>query len=213
MLAPLGVIEVLLATGRVDPGGLQVTHGIRADPHVLPGGWDRHRAYALEDLRVIDRVAVVIDIREPPAAPHSAKARARAIRATQATTAYLYLCGGHAPQAGLPGGRSSKQVGILRVWPQLPTRLPSPSRWPRTSWIASSATCGSTHNPAHSAPARPARRVSSTLAGCSSPSCTMRGSPTRSSTTTGTSWRRSIRSAPSPAAPRSASSRTWTRVP
>ena len=58
-----------------------------------------------------------------------------------------------APTAGLPGGRPGKQLGILKACPQLLTHQPSPSRWPRTSWIASSATCGR-----HTIP-RPAHRL------------------------------------------------------
>ena len=37
---PLRVVEVLLAAGRVDPGGLDVPVRVRRDPHVLPGRRD-----------------------------------------------------------------------------------------------------------------------------------------------------------------------------
>jgi hypothetical protein len=40
-LAPARVIEVLLAAGGVDAGGMQMAKGVGADSDVAPGGRDR----------------------------------------------------------------------------------------------------------------------------------------------------------------------------
>jgi hypothetical protein len=46
-LAPALVVQVLLTPSRIGPGRLEMAQRIWADPHVLPCGRDRERAYSL----------------------------------------------------------------------------------------------------------------------------------------------------------------------
>jgi hypothetical protein len=61
------VIDVLPAPGRVRADSLDMAHGVRADPDVLPGGREDELADALEDLSVFDPLAV-LEVLETPAA-------------------------------------------------------------------------------------------------------------------------------------------------
>ena len=66
---PVGrVVEVLLPARRVDARRLQARVGIGRDPHILPGGWDREVADALEVTLVRDLGAVRVHVSEPPTA-------------------------------------------------------------------------------------------------------------------------------------------------
>jgi hypothetical protein len=65
--APVRVVEVLLATGRVDAGGLDVAAVPRADPDVLPGRRDAEAADARDDVGLVDRVALLVEVGEPAA--------------------------------------------------------------------------------------------------------------------------------------------------
>src|SRR5438067_10245096 len=74
-LSPEVVIAVLLASGRVHAGGLDVTKRVGADPDVLPGRRDAQLANALEHAGLRDRSPVLVEIREAPAATTSGYAR------------------------------------------------------------------------------------------------------------------------------------------
>src|SRR3954447_2154095 len=68
-LAPLGVVEVLLAPPLVDAGGLDVAAWVWADPHVLPRGRDDQLVDAREDLGLAQPLAVGVEVDEAPARP------------------------------------------------------------------------------------------------------------------------------------------------
>src|SRR4051794_20649698 len=71
-LAPALVVEVLLAAGGVESGGLQVAVRERADPHFLPGGRDAELVDPAQHHCVLDLAAAVVEVLEslstPPAA-------------------------------------------------------------------------------------------------------------------------------------------------
>jgi hypothetical protein len=62
------VVEVLLAPGGVDAGGLQMAVRVRADPHVLPGRGDSQSGDALDVLGLRELVALVVQVLEALAA-------------------------------------------------------------------------------------------------------------------------------------------------
>jgi hypothetical protein len=62
------VVEVLLAARRVDARGLDVPAVPGADPDVLPGRRDAEPADPLDDVGLLDRIAVLVEIGEPAAA-------------------------------------------------------------------------------------------------------------------------------------------------
>jgi hypothetical protein len=75
MGSPAVVVEVLLASGRIDPGRLKMAPRVQADPDLTPGRWDRELADPFEHLRVIDGGAVGIDVLEASTSPAAADAR------------------------------------------------------------------------------------------------------------------------------------------
>src|SRR5437763_2919521 len=78
-LAPALVVEVLLAPGGVESGGLQVAVGERADPHLLPGGRDPELVDPAQHLRVLDLAAAVVEVLESLSAPPAADSRPGAV--------------------------------------------------------------------------------------------------------------------------------------
>src|ERR1700690_3484472 len=64
MLSPELVVEVLVATGRVDAHSLQMAEWVWADPHLLPGRRDRERAYAGQRLPIGDRDPAGVEVGE-----------------------------------------------------------------------------------------------------------------------------------------------------
>ena len=66
--APIGVVEVLAASGGVGAGGLQVAVGDRADPHIGPG-WRDHQCLDALDLLGVQRVPMGVGIAETLVAP------------------------------------------------------------------------------------------------------------------------------------------------
>ena len=78
-LAPLAVVDVLLAAAGVDAGGLDVAHRKGTDPDVLPGGRDDELADALEHLGILDAGSVLIDVFEPATTSAAADAGRRAV--------------------------------------------------------------------------------------------------------------------------------------
>ena len=76
---PALVVEVLLAAGSVDAGGLKVSQRIHADPHLPPRRRHRERGDAREHLRVVDPLPVRVQVfgRAPPPAAPDARGRAR----------------------------------------------------------------------------------------------------------------------------------------
>jgi hypothetical protein len=79
VLAPRLVVQVLLAAGVVIAGCLDVATRVGADPDVCPGRRDRQRADPISHIGVLDRIVVLIEVREPPAAPDASDARRGAI--------------------------------------------------------------------------------------------------------------------------------------
>ncbi len=75
VLAPAGVVEVLLAPRGVDARGLEVTELIPADPDVLPGRRNGEAADALQDGRVLDPVPVLVEVGEAAAPLHPPQSR------------------------------------------------------------------------------------------------------------------------------------------
>jgi hypothetical protein len=63
------VVQVLLASGRVHAGGLQVPEWIRADPHFLPRRWDRQLLDPEEALWVPQPLATRVEVLKAPPAP------------------------------------------------------------------------------------------------------------------------------------------------
>jgi hypothetical protein len=61
---PLLVVEVLLASGIVRAGGLNVAMRIGTDPDVIPSRWDGEGSDALELLPTPDRVVRRVQIAE-----------------------------------------------------------------------------------------------------------------------------------------------------
>lgn len=59
---PRVVVAVLPAALCGHPGGLDVSGGDRADPHVLPGGWDHQLGDALQDSGFTDGLPSGIDV-------------------------------------------------------------------------------------------------------------------------------------------------------
>ena len=78
------VVAVLLAPRGVRARRLQMPVGIRADPHVLPGGRDRQLGDPREDLRLVDLAAGVVLVAEAAAAPPAADPGPGAVGAAQA---------------------------------------------------------------------------------------------------------------------------------
>jgi hypothetical protein len=70
------VVEVLLAARRVHTGGLQVPERIRADPDVLPRRRDPQLANACEHFRLVDPVAILVEVLEALPAPTTRDTRA-----------------------------------------------------------------------------------------------------------------------------------------
>ena len=61
-LAPIGMIDVLLAAARIPPRRLDMPGGPRTDPHVRPGGRYGQRPHPLQRVLVGDRPAVRVTI-------------------------------------------------------------------------------------------------------------------------------------------------------
>src|SRR5262249_39393875 len=57
-LTPPLMVAVLLTLARVTAGGLEMSRGMRSDPHVGPGRWNGERADPGERFFVVDRFAV-----------------------------------------------------------------------------------------------------------------------------------------------------------
>jgi hypothetical protein len=91
------VVAILLAAGRVAARRLQVSVRIRADPDVLPRGRDRELGDPPQDLRIVDAIALLVDVAEPAPAAPAADPGAGAVGAAQAN--------GH-------GWRSSRRGGL-----------------------------------------------------------------------------------------------------
>ena len=103
MFAPSLVIQVLLAPGCIDSGGLQMPEWVPADPHFLPRGRNRQAANALEALLVPHAAPPMIEILKPAASPAAPQPQIGAIRSVQplaGTGAHLITLVGHS--AGLP---------------------------------------------------------------------------------------------------------------
>src|SRR5205085_8161808 len=81
VLAPARVVQVLLATGRIYSGRLEMAARVRADPDVPPRRRDRQVAQALEGLRLAQPPPVLAHVYEAASAPDPPEARLRAIRA------------------------------------------------------------------------------------------------------------------------------------
>jgi hypothetical protein len=76
MLAPPGVVQVLLSAGGVDSRGLEMAQGVLADPHLLPGGRDGQTPHTLKCFAVRYALTVVGEKAEAPPASPSPQARA-----------------------------------------------------------------------------------------------------------------------------------------
>src|SRR5581483_11275991 len=83
-LVPERVIEVLLATGVVDSGRLQMAEVVGADPHVLPGRRDREPADSLQQQLVVDALPIGIAVDEAATATDAGDPRSGAIGSAQA---------------------------------------------------------------------------------------------------------------------------------
>jgi hypothetical protein len=72
------VVEVLPPPGRIRPDRLEVAVRVGADPDVRPRRRDDERADALEQLRVLDAAAALVEVLEaaPPAATRDPRRRA-----------------------------------------------------------------------------------------------------------------------------------------
>jgi len=70
------VVEVLLAPGFVETGGLDVAVGVAADPDVPPGRRDRQRPDPLEGVLVADAPAFGVEVAEAVTAAAAADSRA-----------------------------------------------------------------------------------------------------------------------------------------
>jgi hypothetical protein len=68
-LPPGRVVEVLLASGRVCPHGLEVAVRDRTDPHVLPRGRDHQPPDTFEHVRFRHPPASGVQVLESPSAP------------------------------------------------------------------------------------------------------------------------------------------------
>jgi hypothetical protein len=73
--APTSVVEVLLAAGRIDSGGLEMPMGVRTDPHIPPGWRDHQLRDPLEHPRIVDSSPVGVEVLKATAAPSPRDAR------------------------------------------------------------------------------------------------------------------------------------------
>ena len=80
---PLLVVEVLPPAGRIGSDRLDVPERVRTDPDVLPGRRDDELADALEDLLVLDPLAVLVQVLEAAASPAAEDSGPRAVAAAQ----------------------------------------------------------------------------------------------------------------------------------
>src|SRR2546421_2984169 len=103
-LAPLAVVEVLLAALLVDARRLDVAAGERADPDLLPRRRDDEVADAREDLGVGDALAVRVDVDEAAAGAPAPDTRSAGLRPAQA----------RAGRRDLPGPGRLRARGLLR---------------------------------------------------------------------------------------------------
>jgi hypothetical protein len=92
--APLRVVEVLLAAALVDARGLDVSAGVRADPHVLPRRRDDELVDPGQELLLVDAITLLVDVGEPASAAHAPDAGAVAERASQPCRLPGRECGG-----------------------------------------------------------------------------------------------------------------------
>jgi hypothetical protein len=83
MLAPPGVVQVLLAAGSIDTGRLEMAKRIGTDPHLLPRRRYRHLGDALDRGLILQSLAVLIQVREPASASDPPQTDAGTIRAPQ----------------------------------------------------------------------------------------------------------------------------------
>jgi hypothetical protein len=83
MSAPSLVVEVLLATRRVETRRLQVTHWVHADPHVFPSRRDRERGDPFDDLGIVDALISWVAVFKTAAAPPADDAGRRATRSSE----------------------------------------------------------------------------------------------------------------------------------
>jgi hypothetical protein len=80
---PLIVVAVLPPAGCIRADGLDVAVGVRADPDVGPGGRDDEVADALEDLRILDRLPVLVEVGKAAAPAHACESGAGAVHSTK----------------------------------------------------------------------------------------------------------------------------------
>jgi hypothetical protein len=59
-----------------------VAKGVRTDPDVIPGGRDRKRADAAQELRIANRPAAFAQIAEAATVAHTTDSRASAVNST-----------------------------------------------------------------------------------------------------------------------------------
>src|SRR3954453_14701691 len=83
-LAPAVVVAVLLPSARVDSGRLNVPERIGTDPDVLPARRNREGPDALEGVLVVDPLAALVHILEPPPPLPAGDSRCRAVASSQA---------------------------------------------------------------------------------------------------------------------------------
>ena len=82
-LPPERVVEVLAPPGGIGPDRLDVPVRVRADPHVSPGGRNDELADPLEDLFVVDPLALFVQKLEATAAAPADDPRAGAVDAAK----------------------------------------------------------------------------------------------------------------------------------
>jgi NUDIX domain-containing protein len=106
---PLRVVEVLPSAGRVSADRLDVAHRMRTDPDLLPGRRDDELADALEHLRVVDALAVCVEIFESTATPPASDARTGTVGAAESGH-----CGLFPPLPSFQPSEGPPRVGPLR---------------------------------------------------------------------------------------------------
>lgn len=106
-LTPDRMVEPLPASSGVDPGRLQKTERIRADPDVVPCRRNRQAPHTLDDLWVLDPAAVLVQVGEPAPPANTAKTGSGAVRAPQPTPRPH----GGDPAAAFPGIENVADAG------------------------------------------------------------------------------------------------------
>jgi len=83
MRAPAWVVEVLLASGGVDPRRLEMAERVHADPHLAPRRRDRELGDSLERLGIVDAIAGGISVFKAATATAARDPGGRAVGSSQ----------------------------------------------------------------------------------------------------------------------------------